>query len=99
MTQNIFLVPDFDKNIPDKVNQEVEVKSKNTLSANCAIESHPATASNGFSSKKDGVYVYVTRVDDIGTGRVMAGFTDTATYDSTKAGWVGGKLSGTSLNC
>src|SRR3989338_6131232 len=94
-----FLVPDFDKNVPDKINQNVEVKSKNTLSIKEAPDYHPAIATNGFSSKKDGVHVYVTRIDSIGNGALIVGFTDMAAYDSTRTGAVGSELPGTSLSC
>src|SRR3989338_10864224 len=99
MTTTTFLVPDFDKNIPNKINQSVEVKSKNKLSINSASYYHPAIATNGFPSKKDGVSVYVMRIDNIGNGALCFGFTDVATYGSTKTGAVGSELSGTSLNC
>src|SRR3989338_8285931 len=98
MTTTTFLVPDFDNSIPNKINQDVEVKSKNKLSTS-SDGWHSAIATNGFSSKKDGAYVYVTRVDDIGDGYLMVGFTDTATYDSTQGGTPGDEFSGTSLYC
>src|SRR3989338_1629715 len=99
MTTTTFLVPDFNKNIPNKINQNVEVKSKNILSIKEAPEYHSAIATNGFPPKKDGVFVYVTRINNIGNGDVMVGFTDMATYDSTEEGFPGEELSGTSFYC
>src|SRR3989338_8172453 len=99
MTTTTFLVPDFDSNILNKINQNVEVTSKNVLSIKEASDWYSAIATNGFPSKKDGVYVYVTRIDNIGNASLNVGFTDMATYDSTKDGAPGHKFSGTSLNC
>src|SRR3989338_8169708 len=98
MSTPTFLVPDFDKNVPNKIYQEIEVKSKNTLSLK-SREWTSVIASNGFPSKKDGVYVYVTKVDNGGDGSLCIGFTDMATFDSTKYGSPGDGLSGTSLSC
>ena len=81
MSTPTFLVPDFDKNVPNKIYQEIEVKSKNTLSLK-SREWTSVIASNGFPSKKDGVYVYVTRIDESENGVLTLGFTDSATYDS-----------------
>src|SRR3989338_7313916 len=99
MTTTNFLIPDFDKNIPNKINENVEVKLKNTLTIESAPDWHSAIATNGFPSKKDGVYVYVARVDNIREGYKCVGFTDMVTYDSTKSGTPGGDMSGTSLSC
>src|SRR3989338_3396046 len=99
MTATTFLVPDFDKNIPNKINQDVEVKSKNTLQSFGSGNWHPATATNGFSSKKDGLLVYVTRIDQSGNGGFCVSFTEKATNDSTSSGRPGDNFSGTLLSC
>ena len=98
MTRTTFFVPDFSKNIPNKVGRNLEVKSKNTLSSR-NYGFLPAIAVNGFPSKKDGVYVYVTKIDDNRDRGLYVGFTDMRTYDSTIYGTPGDEISGTSLNC
>src|SRR3989338_2100903 len=104
MSTTTFLVSDFDDKMPNKINNNVSVESKNSLSVTSAPLPLPAIATNGFPLNKDGVYVYVTRIDNIGSGHLFVGFTDKATYDSTKSGapgdeWAGHGFSGTSLFC
>src|SRR3989338_5152964 len=91
-----FIVPSFNKNIPNKINNEIDVVSEDAL-INKYWDglSHPAIATQGFPANRDGTYVYVTYIGEI-TGQldIDIGFTSTATYDSTNYGHPGDGMNG-----
>ena len=91
-----FLHPDFDKNIPNKVNHKIQVESKDTLTMSETWLVASAISRNSFPSNVDGVYVFATKIDNIGkTENLFFGFSDVATFDSTKSSVPGSGMSGT----
>ena len=70
-----FLHPDFDKNIPGKVDRGVEVKSKHTLVA--LYSGNESTATTGCDSRANNfneVSVFATKIHEIQDGDLDVGF-------------------------
>ena len=95
-----FLVPSFNKNIPDKINNNIDVVSEHMLiNKTHDLSAHPAIATRGFPANRDGTYVFVTYIEKImNTPYIRIGFTSTAAHDSAKEGRPGYGMNGICLN-
>ncbi len=92
LRRTCFIVPTFNKKIPNKIGNGIDVFGKNTLKRT-DNGWRAAIADKSIESKVDGKHIFCVRIDNPGkSSHIKIGFTPLETFDSTKEalfGWDG----------